>query len=53
MKVKMTLISKGVNIEKVCTTEIEIYTFERDMPAKHNLLFSNKPYLIKKVNLEA
>jgi hypothetical protein len=53
MKVKIALISKGINIEKVCTTEREVHTFERDMPAKHNLLFSNKPYLIKKVNLEA
>ena len=52
MKVKMTLISKEVNIEKICTTESQIYKFKRDMPAKHGLLFSKKPYIIGKVYLD-
>lgn len=49
----MTLIAKGVNVEKICKTERECFVFERDMPAKYNLLFSNTPYVIGKRNLEA
>ena len=46
MKVKMSLISKDVKVEKICTTEREVINFKRDMPAKYNLLFSKKPYVI-------
>jgi hypothetical protein len=53
MKVKMTLIAKGIQVEKICTSEREITTFERDMPAKYNLLFSKKPYAIGKMDLNA
>lgn len=51
MKVKMTLIAKGIKVEKICTSKREIKTFERDMPAKYNLLFSNTPYIIGKTEL--
>ena len=46
MKVKMTLISKGIKFEKICKNDREIYKFERDIPAKFGLLFSGKPYVI-------
>ena len=52
MKIKMSLTSKGIKVEKVCTTEREAFIFERDMPAKYNLLFSGKPYVIGRINLE-
>jgi hypothetical protein len=48
---KMTLISKGLKIEKICNSEYECFIFERDMPAKYDLLFSGKPYLIGKTYL--
>lgn len=48
MKIKMQLISKGIKVEKVCTSEYEAYIFERDMPAKYNLLFSKIPYAVGK-----
>lgn len=51
MKIEMSLIAKGINIKKVCTTERQVFNFERDMPAKYNLLFSNTPYIIGKKNL--
>ncbi len=51
MKVKMTLISKGIKVEKICTTEREVYIFNRDMPAKYGLLFTDIPYVIGKTNL--
>lgn len=47
----MTLISKGIKVEKVCTTKREIYTFNRDMPARYGLLFSGIPYVIGQINL--
>lgn len=47
----MTLISKGIKVSKICKTEREVYVFERDMPAKHGLLFSKIPYMIGKANL--
>lgn len=53
MKVKMTLIAKGIKVEKICTSEKEVFNFERDMPAKYNLLFSKTPYMIGKMDLEA
>ena len=53
MKIKMTLISKGIREEKICTTEREVFVFERDMPAKHGLLFSKTPYIVGKTNLNA
>ena len=52
MNIKMTLISKGIKVEKVCKTEREVFVFERDMPAKYNLLFSGIPYTIGKINLD-
>jgi hypothetical protein len=52
MKVKMTLISEGIKVEKVCSTQREIFTFERDMPAKYGLLFSKKPYVIGKTYID-
>ena len=48
---KMTLISKGLKVEKVVESEYEAFIFERDMPAKYDLLFSGKPYVIGKVYL--
>lgn len=53
MRVKMTLISKGIKVEKICKTEKECFIFERDIPAKYDLLFSKKPYLIGRKNMEA
>jgi hypothetical protein len=48
MKYEMSLISKGVSIKKICNNDYECFIFERDMPAKYNLLFSNTPYIIGK-----
>ena len=53
MKIKMSLISKGIKVEKVCTTEREVFNFERDMPAKNGLLISGIPYIIGKRNLKS
>lgn len=44
----MTLLSKGIKVTKVCKNNSEVYKFERDMPAKYNLLFSKTPYIIGK-----
>lgn len=52
MKIEMSLVSKGVNIKKVCKSDRECFLFERDMPAMHNLLFSKIPYVIGKKNLD-
>ena len=52
MKVKITLISKGIKESKVCFSEKELYIFERDVPAKYNLLFTKIPYIISKQNLD-
>ena len=46
-------MAAGIKIEKVCTNLWEVYTFERDMPTKHKLQFSGKPYIIGKVYLDA
>ena len=46
MKVKMSLISKDVKVEKICYSKREIEVFKRDMPAKYDLLFSKKAYAI-------
>jgi hypothetical protein len=51
MKIKMTLISKGIKVEKICNNEKEAFIFERDMPAKYNLLYSKIPYAIGKMYL--
>jgi hypothetical protein len=51
--IKIKLIAKGINIEKVCTNLWEVYTFERDMPTKHGLQFSGKPYIIGRTYLDA
>ena len=48
MKIKMTLLSKGIKVEKICTTEKEAFIFERDMPAKYQLLFTKITYAIGK-----
>jgi len=53
MKIEMSLISEGIKVKKLCKSEKECYVFERDMPAKYNLLFSKIPYLIGKKYLEA
>ena len=53
VNIEMSLISKDVNIKKICRTQREVFTFERDMPAKYDLLFSKKPYVIGKRNLNA
>ena len=47
MEVEVTLISKGIKVSKICTTEKMIYRFEQDMLAKYNLLFNKTiPFLI-------
>jgi hypothetical protein len=51
--IKIKLMAKGINIEKVCTNLWEVYTFERDMPCKHGLLFSKKPYIVATIYLDA
>ena len=51
MKIKMTLISKDIRVVKICNSEKQVTIFERDMPAKYNLLFSNIPYIIGKINI--
>ena len=48
MRYEMTLLSKGIKVTKVCKNNSEVYKFERDMPAKYNLLFSKTPYIIGK-----
>lgn len=53
VNVKMKLIADGISVEKVCKTAWEVFTFYRDMPAKHKLLFSGKPYVIAEYNLDA
>jgi len=47
-KYEMSLLSKGIKVTKVCKNERECFKFERDMPAKYNLLFTNIPYIIGK-----
>ncbi len=49
--IKMTLIAKNLEITKVCKNEIEAFKFERDMPAKYNLLYSKKSYIIGRIEL--
>lgn len=50
--IKMSLLAKGIKIEKICTNMWEVYVFERDMPCKHGLLFSKTPYIVGKVYLD-
>lgn len=52
MKIEMALISKGIKVKKICKTEREVFIFERDMPAKYNLLYKNTPYVISKKYLD-
>ena len=52
MTIKMTLISKGINVSKICKTERECFVFERDMPAKYNLLFTKIPYAVGKTFID-
>lgn len=47
MNTKITLISKLIKVSKLCKNTLEIEKFKRDMPAKHNLLFSDIPYVIQ------
>lgn len=49
---KMTLTAKNLRIEKKCHSIYECFIFERDLPAKYNLLFEKKPYVIGKVFLK-
>lgn len=51
--IKMKLMSKDINIEKVCTNLWDVYIFERDIATKHGLQFSGKPYIIAKIDLDA
>jgi hypothetical protein len=51
--IEMSLIAIGVNIKKVCTNLWDVYIFERDMPTKHKLQFSGKPYVIGRKYLDA
>ena len=51
MKIKMSLISKGINVVKICN-EKEAWIFERDQPSKYGLLFSKTPYAIGKKILQ-
>jgi len=51
--IKMSLMARGVKIEKICTNLWDVHTFERDMPTKHKLQFSGKPYIIGKTYLDA
>lgn len=51
--VKMSLISKNVNVDRICKTEYECYIFQRDIPAKYSLLFSKTPYAVGRLNLDA
>lgn len=51
--IEMSLISKDINIKKVCTNLWDVYIFERDMPIKHKLQFSGKPYVVGKKYLNA
>lgn len=52
MKVRMLLIAKGIKVEKICTSEREVIIFERDMPARYNLLFSRTPYVIGRMFID-
>ena len=52
LNIEMTIISKGVKESKICKSFYEVYIFERDMASKHNLLFTNIPYAIKKTYLD-
>ena len=45
---EMSLLSKGIKVTKVCKNANECFKFERDMPAKYNLLFTKTPYVIGK-----
>jgi hypothetical protein len=51
--IKMVLSGPGVYIEKICTNLWDVYVFERDIPTKHGLQFSKKPYYIGKTYLDA
>ena len=46
MKIRMTLIAKDLKITKICKSQKEVRIFKRDVPARYNLLFSGKPYVI-------
>ena len=48
VKYEMSLLSKGIKVTKVCKNANECFKFERDMPAKYNLLFTKTPYVIGK-----
>ena len=52
VNIEMSLISKYVNIKKICKTEREVFTFKRDMPSKYDLVFYRTPYVIGERNLD-
>ncbi len=45
-KVRVTLLARGIKVTKICKNDLQIQKFERDMPAKYNLLFTSTPYII-------
>lgn len=45
---QVTLISKGINVTKLCKNKNEVRIFHRDMPCKYGLLFQTEiPYMIQ------
>ena len=40
---------KGDVVTKNCENLAEAFLFERDMPAKHGVLFTKTPYIIKTI----
>jgi hypothetical protein len=45
---KVTFITKGIKVSKICKNEYYIEKFRQDMAAKYNVLFTTIPYMIKK-----
>jgi hypothetical protein len=46
--IKVTFITKGVNVSKIVETEKKAYRFGQDMAAKYGVLFTDTPYAIGK-----
>ena len=44
---KVTFITKGIRVSKICKNEFYVEKFRQDMAAKYNVLFSTIPYIIK------
>ncbi len=51
--IEMALIAPGIKVKKIVKTEKQATIFERDMPAKHKLLFTKIPYVIVRKYLDA